>query len=182
VPDKPQPFVWESCITLGDQWSYKPNDNYKSSRQLIHLLVDVVAKGGNLILNVGPTPDGELPPVALSRMQDIGDWLKVNGEAIYKTRALPPYKEGRGCFTRSKDGRTAYAIYLCEEGKDALPEKVIIAGVTPKAGSKIKLLGSDETMPWSAEGSRVTVSVPEAARAKPPCHHAFVFKMELGKK
>ena len=67
--DKP----WESCITMGDQWSYKPDDNYKSARDLIHLLIGVVARGGNLLFNVGPQPDGRFPEVALSRLGEIGD-------------------------------------------------------------------------------------------------------------
>ena len=58
VPDKALPYVWETCMTMGDQWSYKPDDKYKSTRQLIHLLVDIVAKGGNFLLNVGPDADG----------------------------------------------------------------------------------------------------------------------------
>ena len=61
VPPKALPCVWETCMTMGDQWSYKPNDKYKSSRQLIHLLVDIVAKGGNFLLNIGPDADGRLP-------------------------------------------------------------------------------------------------------------------------
>jgi len=67
VPQKPLDYPWESCITMGKQWSYKPDDKYKSARELIHLLVDVVAKGGNLLLNVGPQPDGQLPSPAQDR-------------------------------------------------------------------------------------------------------------------
>ncbi|MCY3018916.1 MAG: alpha-L-fucosidase [Planctomycetota bacterium] len=177
VPDKPQQFVWESCITMGEQWSYKPNDKYKSSRQLIHLLVDVVAKGGNLILNVGPTSDGELPPGALERLRDIGDWMKTNGEAIYKTRVLPPYKSGRVCFTRR--GGTGYAIYLCEDGQETPPRKVAINGVVPKRGSKVRLLGAKEQLRWEREGQGISVDVPQSVIESPPCKHAFVFKMAL---
>jgi len=177
VPDKPQPFVWESCITMGEQWSYKPDDRYKSSRQLIHLLVDVVAKGGNLCLNVGPTSDGEIPPGAMQRLSEIGDWMKVNGEAIYKTRVLPPYKDGRICFTRK--GSTAHAIYLCEDGQDSLPEKVLIRGIAVEHGSKIRLLGVDEPLKWSAAGAMISVEIPKSVIARPPCRHAFTFKLRL---
>jgi alpha-L-fucosidase len=179
VPDRPQDFVWESCLTMGDQWSYKPNDNYKSPRRLIHLLVDVVAKGGNLMLNVGPTADGELPPAALERLKAVGDWMKVNAEAIHGTRILPPYKRDRVCFTRK--GHTAYAIYLCPDGEDAPPETVCIRGVRPKAGSRIRLLGVKEPLPWSTKGSAVRVRIPAAVLAQPPCRHAFAFKMQLAR-
>jgi alpha-L-fucosidase len=179
VPDKPQPFVWESCITMGDQWSYKPGDKYKSPRQLIHLLVDVVAKGGNLILNIGPDADGQLPPASLERLKAIGDWMKVNSKAIYETRAIAPYKSGRVCFTRKGD--TAYAIYLCEEGKETLPEKVVVAGIKPKAGSKVKLLGARDALEWSEEGDGFSIQVPRSVIENPPCKEAFVFEFKLGR-
>ena len=69
VPEKAQPYTWETCMTVATQWSYKPNDNCKSTRQLIHLLVNVVAKGGNFLLNVGPDPNGELPDPAGPRRE-----------------------------------------------------------------------------------------------------------------
>src|SRR6185369_6959450 len=74
VPDQPPSFVWETCMTMGDQWSFKPEDKYKSTHRLIHLLVDIVGKGGNFLLNVGPQPDGQLPVTALSRLKEIGAW------------------------------------------------------------------------------------------------------------
>ncbi|MHC1767114.1 MAG: alpha-L-fucosidase [Verrucomicrobiia bacterium] len=100
VPDTPLPYVWETCMTMGNQWSFKPDDQYKSTHRLIHLLVDVVGKGGNFLLNVGPQPDGRLPGAAVQRMREIGDWLDVNGEAIYGTRPIAPYKDGNVIFTR----------------------------------------------------------------------------------
>ncbi len=177
VPPKPEPYVWESCITMGDQWSHKPNDKYKSTRALIHLLVDVVAKGGNLLLNVGGQPDGELPAEALSRLQEIGAWMKVNGEAIYGTRAIAPYKEGRVALTRR--GPAVHAIYMIEEGKDAPPARIALSALRPRAGSKVRLLGSDAEIPWRAEGDKgMAIEVPEAVLKAPPCRHALVFRME----
>ena len=114
VPDKALPYVWESCLTMGDQWSYKPDDKYKSTRTLIHLLVDIVSKGGNFLLNVGPDADGQFPPTAQQRLQEIGRWMRVNSAAIYGTRSIAPYKEGRVCWTR-KD-HTIYLIVLAGEG------------------------------------------------------------------
>src|SRR5437762_8481505 len=125
---------------MGDQWSYKPNDRYKSTHALIHLLVDVVAKGGNLLLNIGPQPDGRLPAESVKRLHEIGDWMKVNGEAIYGTRPIFPYKRGKFAFTQK--GRTVYMIYLADPG-ESLPTTFAL----PDLGKKIthvRLLGGRE--------------------------------------
>jgi len=127
VPDSLLTYPWETCMSMGDSWSYVENDNYKSTRKLIHTLVDVVAKGGNYLLNVGPDADGNLPDEALSRMHEIGQWLKKNGKAIYGTRPLFPYAKGNVRYTQSKDGKHRYAITLNDEGEYAtvreLPRK-----------------------------------------------------------
>ena len=115
VPDSLLPYPWETCMTMGDSWSYVPNDNYKSVKTLIHMLCDVVAKGGNLLLNVGPDADGNLPAEALQRMEAIGKWLDKNGYAIYGTRPLYPYCDGNIRYTQSKDGKHQYAITLTNE-------------------------------------------------------------------
>ena len=120
VPDTLLPYPWETCMTMGDSWSYVPNDHYKSVRELIHMLCDIVAKGGNLLLNVGPDADGNLPPEALQRMQEIGSWLQLNGQAIYATRPLYPYCEGSRRYTQSKDGAHQYEITLIDEAPYAV--------------------------------------------------------------
>ena len=124
VPDTLLPYPWETCMTMGDSWSYVPNDNYKSVKTLIHMLCDVVAKGGNLLLNVGPDADGNLPGEALERMEAIGKWLEKNGYAIYGTRPLYPYCEGNVRYTQSKDGKHQYAITLTEEAPYATVKKL----------------------------------------------------------
>ena len=120
VPDTLLPYPWETCMTMGDSWSYVPNDNYKSVKTLIHMHCDVVAKGGNLLLNVGPDADGNLPTEALQRMEEIGKWLEKNGYAIYNTRPLYPYCDGNIRYTQSKDGKHQYAITLTDEAPYAI--------------------------------------------------------------
>ena len=116
VPEEPVSVPWESCITIADHWGYHYDDVYKSSRQIIHLLIDVVAKGGNLAINVGPMPDGRLPHPAVERLETLGAWLKKHGEAIYATRVQEPWKSGAWAFTRSKDSKRVFAIRLWKEG------------------------------------------------------------------
>lgn len=176
VPDKPLPYSWETCMTMGDQWSYKPGDKYKSTHRLIHLLVDVVGKGGNFLLNVGPQPNGELPPLAVQRMAEIGQWLRLNGEAIYGTRPMAPYKDGQVVFT--KKGRSLYAIYLTNKEGEGLPAKVSWKGAVPFAKSRVLLLGAKKPLTWSADENGVTtVEIPPEVQQTPPCQHAFVFKL-----
>ncbi len=124
IPDTYLPYPWETCMTLGDSWSYVPKDHYKSAKTLIHMLCDVVAKGGNLLLNVGPDADGSLPDEALNRMMEVGEWLNKYGYAIYGTRPLPPYVKDNVRYTQSKDGKTMYAITLTEEPPYATVKKL----------------------------------------------------------
>jgi alpha-L-fucosidase len=175
VPDKPLPYAWESCLTMGDSWSFKPNDKYKSTHRLIQLLVEIVAKGGNFLLNVGPQPDGRLPTGALVRMKEIGDWMKVNGEAIYATRPIAPYKDGNVSFTSK--GETVYAIYVTKSEADGMPREINFSTLRPAAGSEVHLLGAAEPLPWRTGASgRTTIDVPAALQKSPPCRHAFVVK------
>lgn len=125
VPPKPLAVPWESCVTMGTGFSYRYDDIYKSPRELIHLLVDVVAKGGNLALNVAPGPDGRLPQPAIDRMEEMGRWLDGNGEAIYATRVLAPYRCDDWAFT--KNANSLYAIRLWQEG-----ERHVLRLVLPK--------------------------------------------------
>lgn len=119
VPGEVSAEPWESCVTMSASWGYHYDDVYKSPRQLLHMLIDVVAKGGNLALNVGPSPDGRLPRPAVERMREMGSWLRQHGKAIYATRPAAPYRIGNWAFTRDKDG-VRYAIYLRQEGEGAL--------------------------------------------------------------
>jgi alpha-L-fucosidase len=159
-------------MTLGDSWSFVPEDKYKSARTIVNMLVDVVAKGGNFLLNVGPDGNGELPPVAIQRLREIGEWMKINGDAIYSTRPIAPYKQGKISFTALKDG-TVNAIYLADEGENAPPARIRITGVIPRAGARLRMLGSDTVLKWSASDSAILVDVPESIRKNPPGKFAW---------
>jgi alpha-L-fucosidase len=126
------------------------------------MLVDVVAKGGNYLLNVGPDPNGELPTAAVARLAEIGMWMQTNGEAIYSTRPVAPYRDGKVCFTQGKDG-AVYAIYLLGEG-EAVPETIALKSVAPAPGATIRLLGHDTELKWQRLGAGARIELPERLR------------------
>lgn len=176
IPDEPLPYPWETCMTLGDSWSYVPNDRYKPARTVVHMLVDVVAKGGNYLLNVGPDGNGELPPVAVERLREISAWMQVNGKAIHGSRAIAPYRDGKLRYTRLRDG-TVYAIYLADEGERSPPSRLIIRGPAPVANARVHMLGSDLALKWHREGDATIVSIPAALRSK--MAGAYAWSIEL---
>jgi len=176
VPDEPPDYPWETCMTMGGSWSYNPRDRYKPTRQIIHLLVDIVAKGGNYLLNVGPGPNGELPPDAINRMKEIGEWMKVNGEAIYNTRPIPPFKEGKTCLTSLKDG-SVFAIYLADEEEIIPPTKILLSSIQPGTGTIVTMLGHDHSLKWENIGKGILIEVPEEVVKNPPCRYAWAFKI-----
>lgn len=111
VPGRPPEGPWESNLTMGTQWQYKPtNDEYKSGQRLIEILIETRAKGGALLLNVGPKPDGELPIEQEERLREVALWHAVNAEAVHDTRPWVVTSEGDTWFTRSKGGGTVYAF------------------------------------------------------------------------
>jgi alpha-L-fucosidase len=116
IPGAPIDEPWEACITMGTQWQYKPtNEAYKSGGELIGLLIETRAKGGNLLLNVGPKPDGELPIEQEERLREIALWMFVNGESIHGVRPWIVTNEGPVWFTHNRKTDTLYAIVKTPE-------------------------------------------------------------------
>ncbi len=177
IPEKPLSYPWETCLTMGDSWSFTPKDKYKSTNKLIHLLVDIVSKGGNLLLNVGPGPDGNLPAEACKRMEEIGKWMDINSICIYKSSAISPYKSGKVCFTQLKDG-SIYGIYLADENETKMPETIDFSGLDNLKQGKIKLLGSKTAVSLKKTASGYQISVPKSLQANPPCKDAWVFQLK----
>jgi len=171
VPEEFLESVWESCITMGEQWSFNPMDKYKSARELIHTLIRIVARGGNLLLNVGPGPDGCLPQEAQDRLSEIGRWLQINGEAVYGTTPIRPYERNNVYLTQRDE--TLYLIILAGEDPALPPSKIavpIIEGV-----ETVRMLGADEPVSWKTGPEGLALSVPQILRQSPPCEHAWTF-------
>lgn len=167
---------WESCITLGGAWGFVKNDRYKSNYKVIAILSEIVAKGGNLLLGVGPAPDGTLPGEVEKRLTEIGEWMSKNGEAIYNTRITNVYNDGATWFTQSKDGKKVYAINCLEEGKP-LPKTVIWKGNEPVKGSKMIFLQTGKPVSWKKTAEGIEVSIPSGLPANQPAL-AFAFAVK----
>jgi alpha-L-fucosidase len=162
---------WESCMTMNDTWGFKTNDHHwKSDTVLIHNLIDIAAKGGNYLLNVGPTQEGLFPSPSIELLEKMGAWLNVNGEAIYATNSLRQFKEGDHIrFTASKDGAVVYAILTKKEGND-----VRLTTVQPAKNSAIYMLGVKEPLAWKREGEATVITLP----AQLPGSVAWVLKIK----
>lgn len=160
---------WESCMTINSNWGYVSADqNWKSEQTLIDNLIDITAKGGNYLLNVGPTAEGVIPQPSVDRLSAMGRWLETNSQAIYGTRSITPYKEGDHIkFTRSKNGKVTYAIFNKQENNE-----IVISSLEPKAGSKIYLLGFDKPLVWTKKDNATTIKLP----AQLPGKYAWVLK------
>jgi alpha-L-fucosidase len=146
IPGVASDQLWESCITMGTQWQYKPtNDDLKSGTRLIELLIETRAKGGNLLLNVGPHPDGYIPDPESRRLMEIGTWNFINQEAIQNVRPwIIPHEENIW-FTASKDRKTVYAIITGNPNWVRGDRKEFVLGsvkATPE--TKISVLGQND--------------------------------------
>ncbi|MEN8230408.1 MAG: alpha-L-fucosidase [Bacteroidota bacterium] len=175
VPRKALDYPWESCIISGGGWSWTSDASYMSGREAIHMLVDIVAKGGNLLYNIAPGPDGRWDEGAYKLLEEMGEWIGVNGDAIYGTRAIAPYKEGNVCFTK-KGEETLFMIYLQKEG-EAMPPTVRLETIDIPKGARIEMLGKDGRLKWKSEKEGITVTIPEKFRNNPPSDLAWTLKV-----
>ena len=155
IPEEVLDLDWETPATINDSWSYKVNDqNWKSSVELIRKLVDIVSKGGNYLLNVGPTEEGIIPQPNVERLEAMGRWLEVNGEAVYGTQPGPI--QGRGDLrTTSKEG--VVYVHVFDWPADG---KIRVEGV---AAQGARLLAGGETLPVDASSGALVISAPEEA-------------------
>ncbi len=174
IPDKALDYPWESCITLGTDWGFVPSENYKPTSQIIKTLAEVVAKGGSLLLGVGPTPEGEFSDKQVASLEKIGHWMKLNGEAIYGTRTLPVVQSDNVFFTQAKDHSNCYAI-ACYGEDGTLDKSISWEGNIPTKGARMTLLATGQKVKYKVDGNKVIVSIPSTLK-KLPLGKAIVFK------
>lgn len=161
VPAYPLGCPWESCIPLSNDWGWVPDAPYKSARQVINTLCEITAKGGCLLLGVGPTPDGVIEDAVVERLHSVGEWLRANGEAIYGTRPAAHYNDGNVWFTAAKDGRTMYAVYTLPDG-EKLPATIEWSGNLPSG--RMTLLSSGKTVKYSVRDGKVSARLPKGTK------------------
>jgi alpha-L-fucosidase len=189
IPAGPLQQPWELCQSMGDQWGYIKNDIYKSTKDLITTLLQTVSRGGNYLLDIGPDSNGVLPPMAVSRLKEIGEWMKVNGEGIHDTIPIEPYyvistysMNCLDCFHYMLTRRDN-VVYVYLNG-DTIPRPLVMSFVTRNAiGSNtvfrtdsIQLLGTDLIVKpnYTKEGFLV---LDLSSDIKPPAKYAFGFKL-----
>lgn len=175
VPEEELPYPWESCIIAGGGWSWVPDATYMNGREAVHLLVDIVAKGGNLLLNIAPGPDGNWHEGAYKMLEEIGEWLNVNSEAIYASRAVEPYKLDNICLTQKANG-SMYAIFLAEDNMK-MPSEIFLSKLITQKISHIELLGTDYALEWEKTKDGHKILIPEQVQQNPPCNYAWAFKL-----
>jgi alpha-L-fucosidase len=177
MPENPIDYPWELCMTIGNVWAHIVEDSlfFKSTDSLIHTLAEVAGKGGNLLLNISPDQYGRWHYKSYSRLREIGDWMKINGSAIYETKHTMPFKDNNIFFTLKGD--TTYAIYLKYDNQTIMPSQISWSSHLPLSNSNIYLLGYPIPLNYTVSSNSVTVYIPYDLQNNPPCRHAWVFKV-----
>ena len=168
TPEQGVPVVrpegpWEFCMTMNDNWGYFPSDtNYKPSSQIIRTFAEVIGSGGNLLLNIGPKPDGTIPQEQETRLRELGKWIAKNDDAIHGTIAGLPYGHFYGPTTLSKDHKKLY-LFMLQDPKNYISLK----GIQNKVES-IRVLGSGEQLDFERNGGAAWNNIPGILRITLP--------------
>jgi alpha-L-fucosidase len=197
---------WEESRGMAHSYGYNRAEratDYRTERELILMLIDLVSRGGNLLLDIGPTGDGRIPVIMEERLLQIGRWLKTNGEAIYGTRpwkrsrqfsegAVPELKTGEYMIRyeitdfvdRKKPGQAVIEAFFTAKGDDVFAivpgwpgPQFVINDVQAKPGMTATLLGRSEILKWSASGSNITVQMPEPSGDAAKAQYAHVIRL-----
>ncbi|MFN8241816.1 MAG: alpha-L-fucosidase [Bacteroidales bacterium] len=169
---------WEECRGMAGSFGYNRNElysDYSTSEELVHILVNKVARGGNLLLNIGPSADGRIPEIMQQRLADIGSWLDVNGEAIYGTRkwdSAPPVTPETTMYFTTR-GKDLYLIITKWQDKP-----VTVTGV--KGAKSVTMLGLTGKIKYSLSGKNLVINPPVLSPSTSPCDYAWVFRIENG--
>jgi len=195
--DKMMIFPWQTDTSIGKKsWGYVKGEENKTAEHIVHDLIDIVSKNGNLLLNIGPRADGTITEEQQAVLLDIGKWLKVNGEAIYETRCWKKFGEGnaepaKGAFTDytataytvndirfTTKGNDFYAIVLNWDDAGVLVKSLNKDAVADAKILNVHLLGSNEKIDWQQTDEGLKLSFPKTK----PCEYAYAFKITFDKK
>lgn len=155
---------WETCMTMNNTWGYKKNDHeWKSAEVMVRNLLDIASKGGNYLVNVGPKDDGTIPMESIARLQQVGAWMKVNGEAIYGTKASPFAAVSWGRITK-KELKDNTILYLSVFNWPA-DKKLVVPGLTQSVMSATLLAGGKK-LATAASKEGLVITLPEQAPDK----------------
>jgi len=165
IPGKPSDHAWESCMTTSIQWAYQPNPDIRTSKEIIKNLIAIRARGGNMLLNVGPRPEGRIADPDVDRLRDLGLWMMLYGEAVCGIRPWVVANEGDVWLTKRPSDGTVYAIADLEYGfggpKPPGPagRRLTLKSVKTTAETKISLLSQAGECEWKedAQGLHITV-------------------------
>jgi alpha-L-fucosidase len=175
IPGGPSRGFWKVIYPCGTSFSYIPDDRYHSGEWVLESLITVCAQGGNFEVGFGPMANGRWAPEAVERLEYVGEWLRVNGKAIYNTRPRKIFQEGKDLwFTSSKDGRSVYAINLKWPGN-----QLAIRAVHPAKGSQVYLLGVQQPLKWRQQGDTCVIDIPAELAEHKPCRQAYAFKLRV---
>ena len=156
---------WETCMTMNDTWGFKSYDsNWKSSKTMIRNLIDIASKGGNYLMNVGPKADGTIPEESITRLREVGTWMKINGEAIYGTKASPlPILSWGRCTKKESGNNTILYLSVFEWPADG---KLVVPGL-PNEVVSAKLLSNTSVLKTEKskanDGPAVIILLPSTA-------------------
>jgi len=153
VPPAFIPCPWESCVTVGDYFSFHYEDNFKSAHKIVHLLIEITSKGGSLALNVPPQPDGCLPAKAMRNLLEVGRWLRIHGEGIYGTKGSAARQQDGIYLTETE--AAVYAFYLYDEHTPSLPRSVCLSLSRERRVDSVVCVRTGQSIPFEQTGKTV---------------------------
>ncbi len=197
---------WEENRGMAHSFGFSRTENledYNSTQQLVYMLVDIVSRGGNFLLDIGPTADGRIPVIMQERLIEVGDWLKVNGEAIYGTtlnektcqwskgkiqdaergRYKVKYDVMKLTVTPDKGMATKKMFFTKKENTlyaicPIFPKKeLVVKGIKLTATGKVEMLGYNKPLKWEQKGKNIVIEVPSLSPSEAPCNYAWTFKL-----